>query len=326
MPVGPPLAQALEAYAATRAAFPASPAGEATFLANRDGTPLKARTVHKAFDALRHQAGVRNADGARYQPRLHDLRHSFATHRLTSWYRQGADVQRLLPVLATYLGHESVAGTQVYLTLTPELLREASLRFERYAETGTGAAMPDVQTLGPWLRRFFEEYLVSERNLARNTQLSYRDTFKLLLAFAADRLRKPAERLVVRELSPELALAFLAHLEDRRGCSPQTRNQRLTALRAFARFVGGRSPAHVEWCAQIRALPFKKATPQLVAYLEKTEIDALLAAPDGATPQGRRESILLLFLLQHGSPGGRSGQSAGRRSAVEQGRQGGRSL
>ena len=106
--------------------------------------------------------------------------------------------------------------------------------------------MPDVQTLGPWLRRFFEEYLVSERNLARNTQLSYRDTFKLLLAFAADRLRKPAERLVVRDLSPELALAFLAHLEDRRGCSPQTRNQRLTALRAFARFVGGRSPAHVE--------------------------------------------------------------------------------
>ena len=81
---------------------------------------------------------MRNADGARYQPRLHDLRHSFATHRLTSWYRQGADVQRLLPVLATYLGHESVAGTQVYLTLTPELLREASLRFERYAETGTG--------------------------------------------------------------------------------------------------------------------------------------------------------------------------------------------
>ena len=138
VPVGRPLVQALKAYAAMRAAVPAPPEGEATFLANRDGTPLKARTVHKAFDALRRQAGVRNADGARYQPRLHDLRHSFATHRLTSWYRQGADVQRLLPVLATYLGHESVAGTQVYLTLTPELLWEASLRFERYAETGTG--------------------------------------------------------------------------------------------------------------------------------------------------------------------------------------------
>ena len=139
--------------------------------------------------------------------------------------------------------------------------------------------MPDPRTLGPWLRRFFEEYLVSERNLARNTQLSYRDTFKLLLAFAAVRRRKPVERLAVRDLSAELTLAFLAHLEDCRNCSPQTRNQRLTALRTFARFVGSRSPAHLEWCAQVRALPFKKATPQPVTYLEKSEIDALLAAP-----------------------------------------------
>ena len=68
-----------------------------------------------------------------------------------------------------------------------------------------------------------------------------------------------------------------------------------------ARSLKRRSPAHVEWCAQIRALPFKKATPQPVAYLEKTEIDALLAAPDGATPQGRRESILLLFLYNTGA-------------------------
>ena len=60
--------------------------------------------------------------------------------------------------------------------------------------------MPDIQSLGPWLRRFFEEYLVTERNLARNTQISYRDTFKLLLSFAADRLRKPVERLDVRDL------------------------------------------------------------------------------------------------------------------------------
>ena len=86
---------------------------------------------------MRRQAGVRSPKGARFQPRLHDLRHSFATHRLTSWY-QGADVQRLLPVLATYLGHVNLAGTQVYLSMTPELLREAALRFERYAETGTG--------------------------------------------------------------------------------------------------------------------------------------------------------------------------------------------
>ena len=63
----------------------------------------------------------------------HDLRHSFAVHRLTTWYRDGADVLRLLPKLSTYLGHVHISGTQRYLTLTPELLREAGLRFERYA-------------------------------------------------------------------------------------------------------------------------------------------------------------------------------------------------
>ena len=66
------------------------------------------------------------------------LGHSFAVHRLTAWYRQGADVQRMLPLLSTYLGHASVAGTQVHLTMTPELLGEAALRFERYVQTGTG--------------------------------------------------------------------------------------------------------------------------------------------------------------------------------------------
>ena len=161
--------------------------------------------------------------------------------------------------------------------------------------------MSDIQSLGPWLRRFFEEYLVSERNLARNTQLSYRDTFKLLLAFAAERLRKPAERLQVRDLGAELTLAFLAHLENQRACSPQSRNQRLTALRTFARFVGSRSPAHLEWCAQIRALPFKKSTARPIEYLEKDEMDALLEAPGRDTSQGRRESILLLFLYNSGA-------------------------
>jgi site-specific recombinase XerD len=70
---------------------------------------------------------------SRHQPRLHDLRHAAAVHRLIYWYRQGADVQRLLPQLATYLGHVHISATQRYLTMTPELLHEASQRFERYA-------------------------------------------------------------------------------------------------------------------------------------------------------------------------------------------------
>ena len=143
IPLGPQLARAMQEYAAQRTACGASQAHEAPFFVNRDGTPLAARTIRgaivsKAFVQLRRAAGVVRGNGARNQPRLHDLRHSFAVHRLTAWYRQGADVQRMLPLLSTYLGHASVVGTQVYLTMTPELLGEAALRFERYVQTGTG--------------------------------------------------------------------------------------------------------------------------------------------------------------------------------------------
>jgi site-specific recombinase XerD len=82
---------------------------------------------------VRSHLGLRREDGAYFQPRLHDLRHTFAVHRLVAWYRQGADVQLLLPKLSTYLGHIGLAETQHYLTMTPDLLREAGRRFESYA-------------------------------------------------------------------------------------------------------------------------------------------------------------------------------------------------
>ena len=74
---------------------------------------------------------------ARWQPRLHDMRHAFAVHRLIDWYREGANVQSCLPLLATYLGHINISSTQTYLSMTPELLSEASKRFECYAAIGT---------------------------------------------------------------------------------------------------------------------------------------------------------------------------------------------
>ena len=138
VPLGPQLAQAMEKYSDQRRASGASQAHEAPFFVNRDATPLAARTVSKAFAQLRRAAGVSREKGARHQPRLHDLRHSFAVHRLIAWYRQGADVQRMLPLLSTYLGHASVAGTQVYLSMTPELLHEAALRFEHYTQGEAG--------------------------------------------------------------------------------------------------------------------------------------------------------------------------------------------
>ena len=96
----------------------------------RDGTPLTDSAINAAFRRVRTIAGIKRDGGARNQPRLHDLRHSAAVHRVTSWYRSGADLNGLLPKLATYLGHKDLSGTQRYLSMTQELLAEASRRFE----------------------------------------------------------------------------------------------------------------------------------------------------------------------------------------------------
>lgn len=103
------------------------------FFTCKHGERIVLMTVEKSFMKIRQKAEVLRYDGARYQPRLHDLRHTFAVHRLVAWYKQGANVQRLLPMLATYLGHVHITGTQKYLTMTSELLQEANARFENYA-------------------------------------------------------------------------------------------------------------------------------------------------------------------------------------------------
>jgi integrase/recombinase XerD len=135
VPIGPDLTSVLVQYAAERNKWPPlSP--DAAFLLTERGQRLSRAGAEYAFKQLRERAQVYRDDGARYQPRLHDIRHTYTVTRLVSWYREGADVQRLLPQLATYLGHVHIAATQHYLTMTPELLRQASLRFERYARGG----------------------------------------------------------------------------------------------------------------------------------------------------------------------------------------------
>jgi site-specific recombinase XerD len=93
-------------------------------------------TVDANFRRLCILAGVRRSDTSSRQPRLHDLRHAFAVHRLTEWYRTGANVQLLLPALFTYLGHVDLHSMQCYLTMTPELLGEANRRFQDYVYGG----------------------------------------------------------------------------------------------------------------------------------------------------------------------------------------------
>lgn len=151
------------------------------------------------------------------------------------------------------------------------------------------------------VRRFLQEYLISIRNLSKNTQHSYRDTFRLMLPFIAKKNKKSIENLLIDDMTAEVIKEFLWDLETNRHSSLSTRNQRLSMIHAFAKFVGLNSPEHVEWCRQVQMIPFKKTGRTLITYLEKSEMEALLNAPDKTTEQGIRDYALLLFLYNTGT-------------------------
>jgi site-specific recombinase XerD len=161
--------------------------------------------------------------------------------------------------------------------------------------------MKGAQYVSMWVKRFMLEYLVSTRNLSKNTQLSYRDTFKLMLPFMAKKSKVNIDKLLVDNISVSAIKSFLTELETNRDCSLSTRNQRLAAIHAFAKFIGLNSPEYAEWCRQVQLIPFKKTNRTLITYLEKTEMDALLNAPDKQTDQGKRDHAILLFLYNTGA-------------------------
>ena len=134
IPIGAGLAATLAHY--TQRRQPVRPPDEhpPSFFTTRTGKTIRLGLLEAAFVRLRERAGIRRPSTDRWQPRLHDLRATFAVHRLVAWYREGVDLQTRLPLLATYLGHVNVSGTQAYLPMTHELLAEASRRFERYAQ------------------------------------------------------------------------------------------------------------------------------------------------------------------------------------------------
>jgi integrase/recombinase XerD len=115
VPLGPQVCQILTEYANSRTAPVVRPGDETPFFTTRKGTRIVLNTLQAHFRRVRAQSGIRRTDGALYQPRLHDLRHTFAVHRLTSWYQKGADVQNLIFQLSVYLGHSHLADTQAGL-------------------------------------------------------------------------------------------------------------------------------------------------------------------------------------------------------------------
>lgn len=151
------------------------------------------------------------------------------------------------------------------------------------------------------LRGFFTDHLPRVRGMSAHTVCSYRDAFVLLLRFLAARRERSVIVLDFQDLAPDAILAFLDHLESERHNTAATRNTRLAAIHAFARYAVMNRPEHMELCQRILAVPFKRARARLVEYLEAGEIRALLDAPDKKAPDGRRDHALLLALFNTGA-------------------------
>lgn len=161
--------------------------------------------------------------------------------------------------------------------------------------------MTESPLLGPYVRRFLLEHVVADRCLSRNTQKSYRDAIRLLLQFLTDYCSVDATRLTVEQVTADAVRAFLGHRENEHGNSAATRNQRLTVIHSLVRFAARQAPELLDLAAQVQSIPLRRTASQPMPYLEKAEMDALLAAPNCRHALGRRDYAVLLFLYNTGA-------------------------
>jgi len=160
--------------------------------------------------------------------------------------------------------------------------------------------MKSPASLATLLENFFTQRLMNQRQASPHTISSYRDTFRLLLQFAQQRLHKSPALLAFEQIDAPMIAAFLNDLENSRGITARSRNLRLTAIRSFFHYAAYEEPSHAAQIQRVLAIPGKRHTRSLVHFLSRPEIDALLAAPDQRTWFGRRDHTLLLVAVQTG--------------------------
>ena len=161
--------------------------------------------------------------------------------------------------------------------------------------------MKGQPTLARHLESFFHQRLTDQRNATPATITAYRDALRLLILFVSEHTNKKPCDLDVCDLERDVVLAFLDHLECSRGNSIQTRNARLTAIRSFFHHVAANDPAAIGTAQRILAIPSKKTDVLTAQYLSKTELDALVGAPNEDSSLGRRDRALLTFLARTGA-------------------------
>lgn len=151
------------------------------------------------------------------------------------------------------------------------------------------------------LESFFHRRLTQQRNATPATVHAYRDALRLLVLFASERTGKKPCALVVQDLDRDMILAYLDHLERSRGNGIHTRNARLTAIRSFFHHVAASDPAAIGVAQRVLAIPSKRSDVPMTGFLSRSELDALIDAPNPNSPQGRRDRVLLLFLARTGA-------------------------
>ena len=154
--------------------------------------------------------------------------------------------------------------------------------------------------IAPTLQAFFTDRLVQQRQASPQTIAAYRDTLRLLLTFVHQRTGKMPAQLDWDDLDAATISAFLNHLETERHNSTRTRNVRLTAIRSLFSYAALRHPEHALLIQRVLAIPPKRFDKRIVTFLTATEVDALLAAPDQARWEGRRDRALMLLAVQAG--------------------------
>lgn len=150
------------------------------------------------------------------------------------------------------------------------------------------------------LQGFFSDRLLRQMRASSNTIAGYRDSFRLLLRYATDRLRKKPSDLMIEDLDAPFVIDFLDSLEKERENTARTRNIRLAAVRSFFRYVAMNEPAHALHCQRILAIPGKRHQKKTIEFLCREEVEALVGAPDPSTWIGRRDRTILLVLMQTG--------------------------
>jgi integrase/recombinase XerD len=157
-----------------------------------------------------------------------------------------------------------------------------------------------MSLLAPTLQAFFTDRLMTQRHASPHTVAAYRDTMRLLLAFARERTGRAPSQLTVDDLDAELVAAFLDYLEHGRGNSARTRNARLAAIHSLFSFAALRHPERAGAIERVLAIPPKRFDRKLVTFLSEPEVEALLAACDRSRWAGRRDQALLLLAVQAG--------------------------